>query len=162
MLLRCTLTLATLFAGMAHAAVAHRCQLADGSIAYRDTGCGGGETLVASFAYRVESPLPPANTAANVGAGKPSRKAHRESPRKGLRNADQIVAHECRFGEQRWVQAQACPSRMQGQKQPVYETRITRAQVCGVLRDLSAAAAPGEGSAQRAYGMNRLRQRHGC
>jgi hypothetical protein len=93
----------------------------------------------------------------------------RTGPAKAPSRADRIVAHECRFGEQRWVQAAACPRSLtvatghgKAAKQSVDETRLTGSQVCSALRSTSSADAPGEGAARRAYGMNRLRQEHGC
>ena len=91
-------------------------------------------------------------------------------PARAPRAVDEIVAHECRFGEQRWVQAQACPPSLaaattrggKAARQRVEETRLMKSQVCGALRATSTAHSRGEGSAQRAYGMNRLRQQHGC
>lgn len=154
---RCLVLALGLLATNVPAAVVHRCQLADGTFAYRDTGCLAGESLVSRLAYDTSMPAAPAPHAARETARDATRTAPRPPPR-DLR----IVAHECRFGEQRWIQAQPCPAKMQGDPTPVHETRLTRAQTCTALRHLTAASAPGEGSARRAYGMNRLRQRHGC
>jgi hypothetical protein len=68
------------------------------------------------------------------------------------------------------VQAAACPRSLvllsgrdgKPAKQSVKETRLAESQVCGALQGTSSADAPGEGSARRAYGMNRLREQHGC
>jgi hypothetical protein len=172
-------------AGPAQASIVHRCRQTDGVIAYRDTGCSTGEISIA----RLELAEPPsmdssAHDAAMVPAssGRTTRTPRNEAAPAALprsaRDAvphraqapDRIVAHECRFGEQRWVQAAACPATLSvaaphGAKptlRRVEETRLTADRVCGALRATSAAQASGAGSARRAYGMNRLRQQHGC
>lgn len=158
-------------AGSAHAGLVHRCRSADGAIVYRDAPCALGEATLdrREFADPVSST--PVDTPSQAPAPRtPRTTPARAGPASAPARADRIVAHECRFGEQRWVQAQACPRSLtvtasrgtKPVKQSVDETRLTSTQVCGALRGTSSANAPGEGSARRAYGMNRLRQQHGC
>lgn len=156
--------------GAAQGAIVHRCRQADGVIAYRDTGCIAGETPMSQLEFIVPEPAPTPASAAAAPPREAPRNARTANPARSARADGEIVAHECRFGEQRWVQAEACPASLaaasagggKAPRQRVEETRLTKSQVCGALRATSAAHSSGAGSARRAYGMNRLRQRHGC
>jgi hypothetical protein len=140
---------------------------------FRDAPCAIGETTIDSREFIdpvTTSPPAPADARSEAPTRRTPRYTQaRAGPAKAPARADRIVAHECRFGEQRWVQAAACPrsltvatGRGTTAKQSVDETRLSASQVCSALHGTSSAHAPGEGSARRAYGMNRLRQEHGC
>jgi hypothetical protein len=168
------------FAGMAEASIVHRCRGADGAVVYRDSPCAIGEATIDRREF--EDAAPPATGSAEPRAAAGRAPARAKAPDRasayspptsrgaGKARDGRIVAHECRFGEQRWVQAAACPRSFElpaprgGKpvKRSVDETRLTAAQVCAALRGTSSADAPGAGSARRGYGMNRLRQLHGC
>lgn len=163
--------LATGMPAAAEAAVVYRCRAADGVIAWRDIPCLPGEASLARREFApAATPSPQSNRAgprrAESGLREPA--VPRADPRKGTaaaaRGAGRVVAHECRFGEQRWVQAESCPSRLAqaGESGAVDETRLTSGDVCAALRHASAGTSRASGSSRRAYAMNRLRQRHGC
>ena len=185
-------------AGGAEAAIVHRCRAADGALVYRDAPCPGGETTIDRRVFDDPAPAagdaPPHAGSPRGSRASSTRGASAWVSRTGAtgqrgasassasaspahayggpartQRSDRIVAHECRFGEQRWIQAGACPRSLalagrdgKATRRGVDETRLTAAQVCRALRDTSSADAPGEGSARRGYGMNRLRQLHGC
>ena len=159
-------------AAPAGATQVHRCRAADGSVVFRDAPCALGETTIDRREFADAAP----SAVAARSQPATSSRARQAGPRAaGVRQAaaardGRIVAHECHFGEQRWVQADTCPRSLalaaghDGGKapRPLTEIRLTAAQVCGALRHTSSADAPGKGSARRGYGMNRLRQLHGC
>jgi hypothetical protein len=87
------------------------------------------------------------------------------------RAAPEVVAHECRLGSERWVQAGPCVPVRAAARRGENSTRSTRTpgqraldreEACRRVREARHERAPGERSADSVYRRNLLRERGGC